>query len=249
MQEFEGLSLYLGAVRVVTLLEYELLAVGQTPPDVVDILDDGLKMRSGIIRACDEDVVFHTAVDWLFDGADGDKFVENGTEQVETWSQLEFRLVRLDNGGDLCDVKVASCNVLRARDLGDVNVVLSAHLVLRNDELHRVRVVRVGDGVLEDADGTHHLACLAYLVLASDTVAEVARIADHNIGFDGLITAADADKLAGLLVDYDLIDGLVEHIGAAVDGRETRKRLGKLTKTVERVDVGRFSVACHGRGV
>ena len=103
--------------------------------------------------------------------------------------------------------------------------------------------------MLEDADGADHLASLANFILARDTGAEVAGITNDHVGLDRLFTAAHTHKLACLRIDNDLVDGFVEHVGTAVDGRKTSKGLRKLSKTVERVDVGRLAVTRHGRGV
>ena len=74
---------------------------------------------------------------------------------------------------------------------------------------------------------------------------EVGRIADDLLGLYNFLSRADTDELA-ILVSDNLIDGLVEHVGTAVDGRETGEGLRELSKTVERINVGRFAVAGHG---
>lgn len=74
-------------------------------------------------------------------------------------------------------------------------------------------------------------------------------VTHHLLGFDGLIAAAHADKLASRRVSDDLVDLLVEHVGAAVDGAQTSKGLREFTETVEWVDVGGFAVASHRSSV
>lgn len=101
----------------------------------MDVLDDSLKVRSGVVGAGDVDVVFPAALDGLLERADRYKLVEDRAEEVETRSELEFGLVGLYDGRDLCNVEVAGGDVLCARDFRDVDVMLSPDLVLGNDEL------------------------------------------------------------------------------------------------------------------
>lgn len=106
--------------------------------------------------------------------------------------------------------------------------VLAAHLLLGNDELHAVVVVRGGDGVLEEADGADDFAVFVHLLLTflGLVVEEVCRVGDELVGLDGLVAGPHAHKLAVVAGD-DLVDRLVEHVGAAVDGAEASKALGQ----------------------
>lgn len=112
--------------------------------------------------------------------------------------------------------------------------ILPVNLVLRNDNLGRVGIVCARDRVLEDADSPDDLALLEHALLALECLAraEVARVADDLLRLDGLVAAPDADELAAL-VGHNLVNRLVEHVGAAVDGAETRERLRELAETVE----------------
>ena len=131
------------------------------------------------------------------------------------------------------------------------HTVTAVDLVLGDDDLARVRVFGSRDGVLEETDCSNDLAFLdgphlATLKLLTST--EVAGVANNLLGLDGLVPAANADELA-ISISHDLMNGLVEHVGSTVDGGETGERLGQFTKTIERVDVRRFAVTSHGRGV
>ena len=98
--------------------------------------------------------------------------------------------------------------------------VSPANLVLWNDDLRAVRIVRTRDRVLEEANGTDDLALLDYANLASLgrlACAEVARVTDDLLGLDGLVAAADTNELA-IAIGDDLVDGLVQHICTTVDG-------------------------------
>ena len=97
--------------------------------------------------------------------------------------------------------------------------VLPANLVLGDDDLAAVRIVRARDRVLENANGANNLALLNYTELALGLLAgaEVARVTDDLLGLDGLVAAADTNELA-IGIGDDLVDGLVQHICTTVDG-------------------------------
>lgn len=122
--------------------------------------------------------------------------------------------------------------------------VLAADLVLGNDDLARVAVVRAGERVLEDADGPEHVAD------DLDLVGEVRRVAEDHLGarleahlLDARHGGLDAHGLVALV--QHLVDVGVEHVGAAIDGRQAGEALGQLAEAVERVDVGRLAVPGH----
>jgi hypothetical protein len=58
----------------------------------------------------------------------------------------------------------------------DVHVRLAPRLLLREDDLHRVGLAAVGDGVRQDAQRAHHLPHAPALAR------EVARVSDHKLG-------------------------------------------------------------------
>ena len=101
-----------------------------------------------------------------------------------------------------------------------------------------------------DVASAHDLARLlnTSLALACLSSTEVARVTDNLLRLDSLVTAANTDELA-IGIGDDLIDGLVEHVGTAVDGAETGEGLWELAETVQGVDVRRLAVASHGRCV
>ena len=122
--------------------------------------------------------------------------------------------------------------------------VLAANLVLGNDDLARVGVVGAGNGVLEDADGPEHVAD------DLDLVGEVRGVAEDHLGarleahlLDARHGGLDTNDLIALV--QHLVDVGVEHVGAAVDGRQAREALRQLAEAVERVDVRRLAVPGH----
>lgn len=52
-------------------------------PDILNIVDDGLEMRGGVIGASDEDVVIEARRSGNVEGSDGDK--SRNKKRSETW--------------------------------------------------------------------------------------------------------------------------------------------------------------------
>lgn len=124
-------------------------------------------------------------------------------------------------------------------------------LVLRDDDLAAVRVIRSRDGVLENTNRADDLSLFhdAHLTALSVLAcAKVGRVTDNLLRFDSLVSRARANELA-VRIGHDLVDLLVEHIRSAVNRGESRKRLRELAKPVEWVDVRRFAVTRHGGGI
>ena len=129
--------------------------------------------------------------------------------------------------------------------------VSPVYLVLRDDDLGTIGVLGARDRVLEEADCADDLALLDdtnLATLTSLTGTKVAWVADDLLGLHGLSAATDTNKLA-IRVGDDLVDRLVKHVGTAVDGTQTRKRLRQLAETVQGVDVWRLAIPGHGRRV
>jgi hypothetical protein len=122
--------------------------------------------------------------------------------------------------------------------------VLSANLRLGNDELGGIGVVGTSERVLQNANSSEDVADNLGLV------GEVGRVTENHLGLGlelHLLNTShgrlDAHSLVALILD--LVDVGVEHVSTAVDGRQTGETLGKLAKTVERVDVRRLSVSSN----
>jgi len=77
----------------------------------------------------------------------------------------------------------------------------------------------------------------------------------RGVGHDELAVGNRLALLAGLdtnslaVLNDDVVDGSVEHVGTTVDGAETSKALRKLTKTVERVEVRALCSSITREGV
>jgi hypothetical protein len=109
----------------------------------------------------------------------------------------------------------------------------SLNLVLGDDNLATVRVIRSWDGVLQEADGSDNFTFLnnADLSTVCSFGAEVAGVADHLLGLDGLAIAGDSNEFA-IGIGNNSVDFLVEHVCTTVDGAQTGKGLRKLAKTI-----------------
>jgi hypothetical protein len=122
-------------------------------------------------------------------------------------------------------------------------------LILWENDLDTVGIIRTRNRVLENADGADNFAFLndadftALLV-----VNKVARIANDLFGLDSFGSAAHANNFA-IRIGDNLMNRFVKHVGAAINGGEARKGLRQLAKAIKGIDVWRFAVTCHGRSI
>lgn len=156
----------------------------------------------------------------------------------------------LDHGRNGGKVESLGADVEDGRQHGDVNVVLASHLGGGDDDLGGLGAVGSINGVLEDTDGTDELSDRADS-LGSE---EVGGVGNDLLGLDdGVLLGdgvgeADSGNLSGIVVE-DLLEGSVQGVGTSVDGGQEGETLGKLSKTVEREDVGGVSETGHGLDV
>ena len=132
-----------------------------------------------------------------------------------------------------------------------LRTILAPNLVLRDDDLGTVRIVGARDGVLENANSPDDLAFLNNADLATFqglARAEVTGVTNDLLGLYCFFTTPYANEFA-IGISDNLVDRLVEHVGASVDGTESSKGLWELSKAIQRVDVGRFAITGHGRRV
>ena len=231
----------------VALLENEVLAAEDPLPDVVHVVNDSLEVGGRVVRACDEDVIRLARGRRGVQRGDRDELLVDGAEEREARLDLLLGPVGFDDGGNNRDVDVLCADIVRGRDHGNVDIVTAADLVLGDDDLRRVRVVRAGDRVLEEADRANNLALFDDADLAallSLACTEVTGVTNNLLGLDSLVAGANADELA-VSVGDDLVNGLVKHVGTAVNGTQTSEGLGKLAETIEGVDVWGLAIASH----
>jgi len=120
---------------------------------------------------------------------------------------------------------------------------LSSKLLLGNNNLHGGNIIGVGDWVVEDADGSDRLASGSGFLLVS----HVRGIANHEGRLRHLVARLDTNDFA--VLDHDLVDGCVEHVGTAVDCAQTGEGFGQATETVHGVQEGGSTVFAHGVGI
>lgn len=132
--------------------------------------------------------------------------------------------------------------------------ILSPDLILGNNDLTTIRIIRPRHGMLEDTNSPDHFTRLdhphftTFHLIQLFARSEITRVADHLFRADRLAVRGDTCKHA-VVADVHRLDFLVEHVGTTVDGRQTGKGLRELAQAVERVDVGRLAVSRHGTGV
>jgi hypothetical protein len=93
-------------------------------------------------------------------------------------------------------------------ETGDLTMSAS-DLILRDDELHGIRIIRVWDGVLKQANCTNNLAYFP------DFSREVGWVADDDFGLCDLFAWTDTGSDA-ILID-DFIDWFIQHVRPAKD--------------------------------
>ena len=103
--------------------------------------------------------------------------------------------------------------------------VSSADLVLGNDDLCTIGVIRSGDGVLQETDGPDDFAHLYDSHLAIALGQEITWIADNLFRFHRLASAGDSNEFA-IRVRDNGIDWLIQHVCATVYSAQASKRLG-----------------------
>jgi len=209
---------------VIRLPSLQLQIASSDPlPDIVDLIDDSLEVGSSIVRTGDENAVGLArgcrSVQWV----DRNELVRDRSKELKAGLDLSRRIFGLNDCADDRDVHVFGANVVGGRNHGNVYIVSPSDLVLGDNDLTTVRVVRSRDGVFEETNCSNDFALLKdpYLsTLGFLAGTEVGRIADDHLGLDSFLPRTDTDEHA-IIVSDNFIDRLVEHVGTAVDGRET----------------------------
>lgn len=91
--------------------------------------------------------------------------------------------------------------------------------------------------MVHNANSADNLADLFRLLETLD----IAGVANHERGAGFLLAAANSADLA-ILIEEHFVDGLIEHVGSAVDGAKARETFGETAETVDRVEERRVSV-------
>lgn len=110
------------------------------------------------------------------------------------------------------------------------HTIASVNLILWNDYLRAITVIGAGNRVLEDTYSPDDLVLFYnsyFTPFSSVTRAEVTGVTNDLLGLDSLATTSYTDEFA-VRIGNDLIDPLIEHVSAAINGTETSKGLWKL---------------------
>lgn len=146
--------------------------------NVLDVIGCGLEVARGVVALGDVDLVLGAVVQGLVQGdGSSQELLLDLAEALQTGLELQVVVCGcLSDGGDDGNPVALGADVVCGRDAGDVNVlsksvnanqfwgackgltVLPADLRLRDDQLCGVGVVGAGQGVLEHADSTQHMA-------------------------------------------------------------------------------------------
>ena len=207
------------------------------------VITVALKVRGGIKRRRNVALVIVSLRDRFKGRADAGETLEDWSHQLKTGCHILIRSALLDNGRDNGNVNARSGNCKGVSNAAHKDVVDTAHLGSRNDDLDGFTVVRVGDGVVEDADASDQDAGRLDLLRR-----EVRRVSNDHAGLGHLVACLNSAGFA-LVVVQDLVNVLVEREGSSVNGTDTGESFGKTTQSVNGVNVGAGSVTRQGIAV
>ena len=212
------------------------LRTSDSLPDIQDIKRSGLKMRGGIIRFGDEDLFGNTIGDGFEDILDDHEAVQDFGKQANGEFDFLDGVGGFNGRGDGSDTEAIGTDLVVGRDERDVCIVVALGGLLGDDDLGGVGILGVGESALENVDAADNLADLL------DLVGEVGRVAEDELGLDELAIGSHTNEpsIRGI---FDALELAVQHVGTAVDGRETGEGLREFAETVQRIDVGGFEVA------
>lgn len=223
---------------------------------VQHIQASGLEVRGRVVRLRDEDLRLGSVIDRLQVVRDGNELLCDRLEQVQTRLDLNLRILGLHGGRDHAHEPALGGHLVGGAHQRHVNVRLAAHLLLWNDYLRGQTVLGAGHRMVQNANATNHLATLAHLsdrkvvledlnyFLVTNLIGHITGVAVDLLALGDLVAGAHANYLAAL-AQHDLVDGLVQHVGTTVDGRQPSESLGQLAQAIHGVEVGRLAVPCQ----
>jgi hypothetical protein len=104
--------------------------------------------------------------------------------------------------------------------------VLPPHLILWNNNLAALRILRLRDGRIKDTDASDYLANLFYLIQ------KVSRFSDHALTsshFNLPVMINFNANGSPVLVIVHFLDWLPQYEGTTIHGRQTRKPLRQIS--------------------
>ena len=87
----------------------------------------------------------------------GNLLLDDGLQEFQARFALLLRVACLDSGRNQAEILPFGDHTVGIADHGDVDITLAVHLVLRNDDLHTINVLRILYRVIHDADNSNHL--------------------------------------------------------------------------------------------
>mmetsp|Transcript_17757 Transcript_17757/g.41135 ORF Transcript_17757/g.41135 Transcript_17757/m.41135 type:complete len:365 (+) Transcript_17757:145-1239(+) len=196
-----------------------------------------LKVRSGIKGRRNVAFISRAITNGFKRCADTCEALQDGSQQMQARSDILVRRALLDNGRNNGNINSGSRNCQGVSNAADEDIVFAAHLWTGDDNLHRLGIGRVGNGMVENANASNKHA--RGLDLFSR---EIRRISNDHACLGHLLACLDTSCLA-LIIINNLINILIQHIGTSVNGTDTRESLGKTSQSVDRINVGARSVS------
>lgn len=236
---------------------------------IVTLGDEDVVVDTALERLVEWDWWALGGVSCFFVGLKADTYHElllDPAEALEAGCELQVVVcVGLCHCGNDGDVVTLGAYVVCRRDHGDVDIfkmvslsikiisgsiltILPSDLRLGNNKLARVAVVGALDWVVQDANRLEDVANNL------DLAREIRWVSKNllGLGAEGHSITLISTLLHGCLNTNSLVSVIcnlikvgVEHVSATVDSGQTSKSLGKLTKTVKRVDVWGLSIASN----
>lgn len=160
------------------------------------------RLPGGIVASGHEDVALLRSRPRTIGRDDRVEAIDDLSQEVDSRLQLLLRLLGLHGSGDDGDVDSLRTDLVLVAHTGHVDVraallvARQLHLLGGDDDLAALGAIDRLDGVVEETDGTHHLARLAHLLLL-----EVRGVTDDHLRARSLALRHHADHLLVLVLD------------------------------------------------
>lgn len=111
----------------------------------------------------------------------------------------------------------------------------ASYLLLGNDNLTRECIVSIWNWMIQEADTADYLSNFDHLIKY------VGGITIELLAVGHLVAGAHSHHLA--ILEHDLIDRLVQHVGATIDSTQPGETLRQLAQSVQWVQIGTLAIA------
>lgn len=154
-----------GSCNLLFLITKLLLDLGKVKVFASSALEDvqhvqacGLEVRCCVIRLGDEDLRLESAVDRFIVVRDADELLMDWTEQFKSGPDFLLGIACLDSRRHHADEPALGRHLMGVADERNVDVRATADLLLRNDNLRRQSVFRVGNWVIHQTNAADDLS-------------------------------------------------------------------------------------------